>query len=256
MSNNPASTWRGGAAFMVLMGMLYALVTTDWRAYTTLVVEQALRHAVIQQGYDNLSYTLESVSDQQIRFTDVSLAGASPISAQRVTIDYSFPELMAFVRKQGPVNLIVHLEKAQLNDILRGLTSNRASATGLVSGVVPVRLETDGHFVIGKSKLQAERAGTIILAPDAIPGDNEQVTLVREIMKNLHYSQFSMALETEKDKQLSILLSLSGNNPDVYNGREVRLNVHLSGDLLDLLQQSIMPIADPKQLLKDEHAKP
>jgi hypothetical protein len=150
----------------------------------------------------------------------------------------------------------VRISNVPLSEVLKVATANRATATGMVSGTVPVIIGADGQVSIGTGKLQTAGVGVITLAPDAIPGDNAQVALVRDIMQNFHYTQFSLALESGKNEQLSILLSLSGNNPDVHNGREVKLNVNLSGDLLDLLRQSIMPLADPKQLLKDNHAKP
>lgn len=82
------------------------------------------------------------------------------------------------------------------------------------------------------------------------------MALVRDILKNFHYTNFAMGINSGKDDKLSMLLQLSGNNPEVYNGREVKLNVNLTGDLLSVIRQSMMSVSDPQQLMKDSHAKP
>jgi|GEM_PF-2883414 len=143
-----------------------------------------------------------------------------------------------------------------LDIVLKNATGGKAEATGQVSGVVPLIISPQGEFALGKGELKATGQGVLKLSPDVIPGDNQQVADLRGMLGNFHYNQFLMQLTPQPDDKLSILLSLGGNNPDAYNGREVKLNVNLTGDLLDLLQQSILPIADPQYYLKDEHAKP
>ena len=146
------------------------------------------------------------------------------------------------------VNLKV--QHASIDALMQMLTGKRASATGVVSGTVPVTIGADGSIAFHEGSLKAEQPGTIIMAPDAIPGDNEQITVVREVLKNLHYTNLSIAVNSDKGNKLSILLILEGNNPDVYEGRPVKLNVHLTGDMLGLMQQSVMPFMNPQQLLK------
>lgn len=155
-----------------------------------------------------------------------------------------------------PVTFKVELQKVAVNNLLQEATGGRAGGTGEVMGSVPVTIYPDGSFTIQAGMLNAKEAGTIVMSPDAIPGDNAQVALVRDVMQNFHYTTLALKLDSDKDKKLSMLLSLTGNNPDVYNGREVKLNVRLTGDLLDLLQQSVMTLNDPKRLIEQgEHDK-
>lgn len=149
-----------------------------------------------------------------------------------------------------PVLLELKLENVSLNSLMQQATGNRATATGLLSGVLPVTVARDGSFTVQKGNLKTAEVGTIILPPDVIPGEHPQVEVVREILKNFHYTDFSLSVDSKDPKKLSMLLSLKGNNPDVYNGRMVNLNVNLAGDLLDLLQQGLVTITDPRQLLK------
>jgi len=103
---------------------------------------------------------------------------------------------------------------------------------------VPLTIARDGAVQVGKTALNADAPGTIALAPEAIPGDNAQVALVRDVLKNLHYTLLAVGLDTAPDGSLQAALAVSGKNPDVENGRPIKLQVHLSGDLLNLIAQN------------------
>ncbi|MEI7668740.1 MAG: YdbH domain-containing protein [Pseudomonadota bacterium] len=151
---------------------------------------------------------------------------------------------------KNPTEFNLKVQRVSVDALMQMLTGKRASATGTVSGNIPVTIGTDGGITFHQGSLRAEQPGTIIMAPDAIPGDNEQIVLVRDILKNLHYNMLFIAVNSDKGNKLSVLLTLQGNNPDVYEGRPVKLNVHLTGDMLSLIQQSIMPFMNPQQLLQ------
>ncbi len=154
------------------------------------------------------------------------------------------------------IHATINVEHASIDTLLQALTGKRASATGVVSGTLPITIAPDGTLTIHEGNLKAQGPGTITLAPEVIPGDNKQVALVREILKNLHYTVLSVAMVSDKDNKLSVLMTLEGNNPDVQKGKPVKLNVHLTGDVLDLIQQSMLTFTDPKELLKQgEHEK-
>ena len=138
-----------------------------------------------------------------------------------------------------PIAFTLRVKRVSLNSMLAAATSNRASATGAVSGVVPIVIFRDGTFTVKKGNLKADEAGILKLSPDVIPSDATQVALLRDVLKDFHYSSFSMGIESADSKQLSMLLSLEGNNPDVYNGRSVKLNVHLTGDVIEMITQSL-----------------
>ena len=149
-------------------------------------------------------------------------------------------------------NIVVNLNvtKVSLNDLMQTLSGQRVTATGTVSGRMPIILKPDGTYTLGKGTLKADGNGLITMPADVIPGDNEQTQLVREILKNLHYSAFSAAVDTSGAKGMAVRLSLEGNNPDIYNGRIVKLNVNLTGDVLDFIQQNAMLFTNPEKLLE------
>ena len=51
------------------------------------------------------------------------------------------------------------------------------------------------------------------------------------------------------------MMTLQGNNPKVYKGKPVKLNVHLTGDILDVVRQSMLTSNPTKLLQQGEHDK-
>jgi len=144
----------------------------------------------------------------------------------------------------------VDVKHMPLGAIMKLLTGGKADATGIVSGAIPVTWEKDGRITVTGGRLEAEGSGTLSVSPETIPGNNDQIEQVRAALQDFHYETFSLETATGEDKKLSILLQLRGNNPNAYNGREIKLNVRLKGDLLDLWKQSVTTITDPKRLLE------
>ncbi|MBI2234808.1 MAG: YdbH domain-containing protein [Micavibrio aeruginosavorus] len=134
--------------------------------------------------------------------------------------------------------------------LMQSLTGEKVTATGAVSGTIPVTISKDGAVGFGQGTLTAEGPGSIIMPPEAIPGDNEQIALVRDIMKDFRYSQLSIAMDPAAEKGFSVMLTVEGNNPAVYNGRSVKLNVRLTGDVLDFIRQNIIFLTEPETLLE------
>lgn len=149
-----------------------------------------------------------------------------------------------------PISFNLQVKSVSIDELLQTLTGKRVSATGLVSGSVPVVIARDGGLTIKKGTLKAHGPGVIHMPPDAIPGDNQQIELVRNILSDLQYSQFSINTEGDTKNNFAVLLALEGHNPDVYNGRAVKLNVRLTGDVLDFIQQNLMLLNNPEKLLK------
>ncbi len=156
-----------------------------------------------------------------------------------------------------PIKLVLQVQRIPIGQLMQDLTGKKATATGVVSGTLPLTIMPDGSVRIEQGRLQADAPGIISLQPEAIPGDQQQVALVRDILKNLHYKLLSIELQNEKDNKMTVKLALEGQNPDIEAGRPVKLNVQLTGDVLDFIQNSVMTITDPKKLLKQgRDAKP
>lgn len=151
---------------------------------------------------------------------------------------------------KNPAVLELELEHVSIDSVMQGLTGKRATATGALSGKLPVTLTPDGRILFSGGLLAAEAPGKIRLAGDAIPGDNPQVALLREVLADFHYRELTIAMDSAKDGELAATLSVTGSNPAVYNGREVKLNVNLGGDVLAFVQQNLLALTSPQHLLK------
>lgn len=151
-----------------------------------------------------------------------------------------------------PLTVPVRISRISVDDLMQSFTGKRVNATGTLSGSVPLTIDAAGGYNIGKGTLKADGTGRISMPPDVIPGDNQQVALVREVLENLQYSLLSFKVTPGKGRNLAVLLSLEGRNPDVYNGRPVKLNINLTGDVLDIVEQNIMLFKTPEKLLQQE----
>jgi hypothetical protein len=142
----------------------------------------------------------------------------------------------------------LEVKKVSFGALMQALAGEKVAATGTVSGTLPVTIKTDGTVSFGHGELRALSPGTITMPPDTIPGDNPQVELTRQILKNFRYKSLSISVD-QKGKGLELLLAVEGNNPDMYNGRPVQLNVRLAGDVLDFLKQNVMLQTSPETLI-------
>lgn len=156
------------------------------------------------------------------------------------------------IGKKAPIRFDLIVDNVSLDELMQAMTGKRVNATGVVSGTVPLVYNTDGSILPGTGALSAGEPGTITMPPDAIPGDNEQIALTRDILANFHYDNLSITTEQDADGRPVILLSLLGNNPDVYDGRAVKLNVRLTGDVLDFIRNNVILLTTPEKLLKQE----
>ena len=161
--------------------------------------------------------------------------------------DVSFP-----VGVEQAVHLNVQVENVSVDELLGAMTKQKVAGTGTVSGSIPVTIHKNGDLSFGQGKLTAAGPGSINMPPDSIPGDNEQMALVRDILANLNYTALSISTNNDSQNKLGVSLNVEGNNPDVYNGRAVKLNVNLTGDVLDFIQQNVILLTKPQSLWEED----
>lgn len=149
---------------------------------------------------------------------------------------------------KNPIKIPVKMKGISVNAIMQMMTGQYVSATGSISGEVPVIISRDGKISIGSGRLDAVNNGTITMPPELIPGEGAQLDITREILSDFHYNGLSFEVtETGKDK-ISVKIALKGNNPKVYDGRAVNLNVNLGGDVLDFVRSNVMMLMDPQSI--------
>lgn len=151
---------------------------------------------------------------------------------------------------KAPIDVKLIINQVSFDSVMQQMTGKRASATGKISGTLPATIEPDGSIVFYQGTLHAEETGTISMSPEAIPGDNEQVALIREVLADFHYTSLRMQLNSGEGHRLELRLNLEGNNPQVQGGRPVKINVNLTGDVLDLFQKNLLWLSDPQKIME------
>jgi hypothetical protein len=153
---------------------------------------------------------------------------------------------------QGEADIPVSLEvqSVSADALLQQLTGKKATATGVISGMLPMVLKRNGSFEVREGALATEEPGVIQMSPEAIPGDHQQVALVRDILADFHYTKLSILIESGGEKGVSVRLGLEGANPRVQQGRAVKLSVNLTGDVLGFVQQNLLWLTNPKKFLE------
>lgn len=149
------------------------------------------------------------------------------------------------------------VQDVRLNMLLQSMLGDKATGSGRISGKIPITILYNGTPVVHNAVLSAARNGRIQIADDAIPAGNEQVGVVKGVLSDFHYNKLDISVGTDANKKLSARMIVEGKNPAMFEGRPVKLNVQLTGDVLSLLQQSAPVFSDPKQILQQgEHANP
>jgi hypothetical protein len=91
------------------------------------------------------------------------------------------------------------------------------------------------------------------VAPELIPGaGHQELETVRKALENFDYQSLDIQIMSGSDGTAGISLKLSGHNPEAFEGREVKLNINFTGDILPLIEQSVLPFNDLGQLLRNE----
>lgn len=150
-----------------------------------------------------------------------------------------------------PVLLNINLKEVDLSDTLGKASNGRIKGTGKISGRFPVIYNPDGTILLKDGMAEEINSGTISVSPDLLPGDNAQLALARSLLENFHYTKLKIIVSSKGDKS-AINLELEGKNPDSQEDRPIKFNINLTGDILPLIQQSIIPFNDIKELLKQE----
>lgn len=159
--------------------------------------------------------------------------------------------------KAAPIKVKLKITHVSAPALMQQFLGEKASATGTISGDVPLTIEPSGNIILHQGSLHADAPGTITMSPEVVPGDNAQVALVREVLKDFHYTSLSFQVNSGENNRLALSLKLEGNNPQVQGGRAVKMTVNLNGDVLDLIEQNLLWLNDPKKIIeRGQNARP
>lgn len=169
--------------------------------------------------------------------------GGGTISVKNITVP---------VFETKAIIMPVQTKNVSIDDLMQMMTGEYVRATGTISGTIPVIIGRDGTISLGNGGLKANNHGQLSMPPELIPGQGEQIEMTRKILKDFQYNILDISIKKINANKISVLLAIKGNNPDMYNGREVNLNIRLSGDLLEIIRSNAMLILQPETLMKQK----
>ncbi|HCR86060.1 MAG TPA: hypothetical protein DIV86_05220 [Alphaproteobacteria bacterium] len=150
------------------------------------------------------------------------------------------------------ISAVIKLNNVDLSSTLGNLSEGKIKGTGKISGSFPVVYDpASGKILLKNGEANEVDEGVISVSPELLPGDNTNLELARSTLENFHYTKLQILVSSDAIKS-SIALAIEGKNPNSQEKRPVKFNINLTGDMLQLIQQSILPLNDIKQLLKQE----
>ncbi len=152
---------------------------------------------------------------------------------------------------KSPISAKINLNNVDLSETLEKVSEGKIKATGKINGTFPIIYNPDGTLALDNGTADAGNVGTISVSPELLPGSNASLELARTMLENFHYTKLKISVSSEGEKS-AVNLMLEGKNPDSQEERPIKFNINFSGDIMPLIQQSIIPFNDIKALLKQD----
>ncbi len=130
----------------------------------------------------------------------------------------------------------LRIEDVSLSEFLGDVTGENFSATGSVSGLMPVVI-SGISVLVENGRLEVKDGGIIkFQSPqtNAAAEKNEIAGYAFDALKEFHYKELEVIMNGPLDGSLIIRLLFEGANPDVLGGAVFRFNVKLEGELLNI----------------------
>ncbi len=136
--------------------------------------------------------------------------------------------------------LVLAVDRIDLALLLKLIDVDGLSGTGRVSGRVPVLLEASRQ-VLEAGHMEAEAPGGILSykSSNAAAATSAETKLLFQALDDFHYKGLSVDLEGPLNGELSLKVQLKGNNPKLYSGYPIELNVATGGPFVAMLRQGL-----------------
>lgn len=171
-----------------------------------------------------------------------------PLGSGRVHIE---PTTWLYSAEQNRVS--VKVENVALGEFLKDVGGGKFSATGDVSGHLPVLIEGVKVHVEGGSLL-VEDGGIIQYSSpqtDAASAANQYASYAFEALKHFDYDKLEAELNGPLDGPMRLSVAFGGSNPEVLYGTEFKFDVGVEGELLNIMRSFKVGEEISEQIYKD-----
>ncbi|MCH7943721.1 MAG: YdbH domain-containing protein, partial [Proteobacteria bacterium] len=117
------------------------------------------------------------------------------------------------------------------------------SASGRLSGRVPVTVTAEGLAISGGRLETAEGGGFLRYAPEVAPAmlrqGGEGASLALNVLENFRYESLRIEIDRDAGGDAEIAVHLRGSNADVYDGFPIEFNLNISGPIDQMLRRGL-----------------
>ncbi len=143
---------------------------------------------------------------------------------------------------------------AELEDLLQLVQPQDLDTTGTLNGRIPIVVENGQVIIRGGVLESADGGGHIRYRPDkeirsGLGSANEGMDLLLQIVDDFTYESARVTLDEDAFGDVAFRFQIKGNNPSVYKGIPVHLNVAVDGPLRKIVSQGLKTYALPERLL-------
>jgi len=132
--------------------------------------------------------------------------------------------------------VVVQVQNIELATILAGIGKGKLSATGLVSGTLPARIN-GVNVVIDGGVLGVKNGGAIrytSAGTEAAGTQNENANYAFQALRNFRYKQLEARIDGPLDGAMALRIVFDGNNPEVLAGQPFLFDTTITGDLANI----------------------
>ncbi len=158
---------------------------------------------------------------------------------------------------EGTADLPIRITGLDLAEVLKAADLADINVSGRLAGDLPISFD-DGVVTLRRSKLAATEAGVLQVRSDEVAelltGYGTEVDSMLRALEDFRYDDLSLTLEKTADDDLTLLLSILGNNPAVLDGQPFRLNLNLESNIGQILNTLGEGLEISKDLLSGRYS--
>jgi len=179
---------------------------------------------------------------------DEDLFSIDKFAVNSFDADFTFGDL-SFGQQGVAPESVIRVEGLDLARATTEFGNEELKASGRMSGEIPFRI-VDTGVVIDDGYLESDRAGTIAYRSDSSRGVEGLNNIALEALENFQYENITLHLGYTEDGEYLAKFKLSGNNPDLYDGYPVVLNLNINGQLPGLLRSTLVGGSFDEEILR------
>lgn len=112
----------------------------------------------------------------------------------------------------------------------------QVSATGIISGVLPVRFKGLKPVIEAGQLSASQQGGAIRYDQGGAGSGNQNLDLVYQALEHYQYDTLSAGVDFDENGELTLALQMQGQSPNVGQGQRINLNLNITDNIPALLQ--------------------